>query len=136
MNTFKPAKMLILKICLIVTDVSFIAYWFVTAFHLILPQMAFKHYENPLVAQWNWSFLFLDLIISISGLTSIWLQKQNNPIWEKVALVSLTLTFCSGLQAIGYWVIGREFDLQWWLPNLFLLIYPIPFIAEIVLRKS
>jgi hypothetical protein len=48
-----------------------------------------------------------------------------------MALISLVLTFCSGLQAIAFWILRADFDLSWWIPNLFLMIYPIFFIIRI-----
>jgi len=111
-------------------------YWLITAFHLIPSDLLFQDYNDPKSVQWNWSFVFLDLCISITGLTTLWLERIGNIQWRKLALVSLTLTFCSGLQAIGYWLIGLEFDLEWWIPNLYLLIYPIPFIVYFIKRDT
>jgi hypothetical protein len=42
--------------------------------------------------------------------------------------LSLALTSCSGLMAISFWAIRGDFDLSWWLPNLFLLVYPLFFL--------
>lgn len=49
-----------------------------------------------------------------------------------MALISLTLTFCSGLQAIAFWIIKADYDLMWWIPNLYLLIYPLFFIPKLI----
>jgi hypothetical protein len=38
----------------------------------------------------------------------------------------------SGLQAISYWVLAHDYDPTWWIPNLFLLIYPVFFIPKLV----
>ena len=51
--------------------------------------------------------------------------------WRNLALVSLTLTSCSGLMAVCFWTFRGDFDPGWWLPNLFLLIYPLWFIDNI-----
>jgi hypothetical protein len=56
--------------------------------------------------------------------------------WHQLALISLVLTFCSGLQAIAFWIIRGDFDLTWWLPNLFLLIYPLFFIPRLIVDKN
>ncbi len=45
--------------------------------------------------------------------------------WRPWALLSLAFTSASGLQAIAFWAIRGDFDLAWWLPNLFLLLYPV-----------
>jgi Family of unknown function (DUF5360) len=60
------------------------------------------------------------------------LSKRNDEKWKTIALISLVLTSISGLQAISYWVLAREFDPTWWLPNLFLLIYPLFYISSII----
>ncbi|KKB71534.1 MULTISPECIES: YvaD family protein [Bacillus] len=117
-----------LKPFLLVTDIGFILYWFVTFFHLIPESAAFKNYDDPVVIAWNWSFLPLDLLISISGLASLYLHKKKRPLWKSAALVSLVLTFCSGLQAIAFWLFSGDFDPFWWSFNLFLMIYPLYFI--------
>jgi hypothetical protein len=44
-------------------------------------------------------------------------------------LVSLTLTSTAGLMALAYWALRGEFDIAWWGPNLFLMLYPIPALA-------
>jgi hypothetical protein len=44
-----------------------------------------------------------------------------------LALVSLVLTSCAGLQAVSFCIRG-EFDPAWWIPNLFLLLHPLYFV--------
>lgn len=125
----------ILKKFFLVTDISFILYWLITALHLIPNEYLFKDYDNPILVAWNFSFLPLDLLISFTGLISLFLYQKHKKSWKKVALISLVLTFCSGLQAIAFWTLRLDFDLTWWLPNLFLLIYPIFFILQIISNK-
>ncbi len=120
----------ILKILFFITDFSFIFYWFITYFKLIPEEYLFKDYKNDLVVIWNWSFFPLDIFISLTGLTSIYFSKKQK-LSEFLILISLVLTFCSGLQAISYWVIAKDFDLSWWIPNLYLLLYPIYFLVKI-----
>jgi hypothetical protein len=119
-----------LRTLMLLTDLTFILYWLVTALHWIPPSWAFNGYENPILVAWNWSFLPLDLLVSASGLGALHLYRKNDIRWRRLVLVSLTLTMCSGLQAISYWTVRREFDIGWWIPNMFLLIYPIPFIRH------
>ncbi|MFN8357866.1 MAG: DUF5360 family protein [Spirosomataceae bacterium] len=115
-----------------VTDIGFILYWLITLLHLIPDEYLFQDYKNPLLVAWNWSFLPLDLAISATGLMSLyWWKKQNNG-WKHLALISLVLTFCSGLQAIAFWVIRGDFDPTWWIPNLYLLLYPLGFIYRLI----
>lgn len=55
---------------------------------------------------------------------------------KKMALVSLVLTFSSGLMAIAFWSMRRDFDLSWWLPNLYLMLYPIYYIKKLLEEKN
>ena len=124
-----------LRIYFLVVDIGFLVYWLVTALHLLPKNYLYSDYENPIVVAWNWSFMPLDILISITGLTAIFLWKKRDSRWERLALLSLALTSASGFQAISYWVFRREFDLTWWTPNLFLLIYPWFFIPHIIGNK-
>lgn len=122
-----------LKYYFLIVDLGFIVYWLVILSGAIPTTYLFKDYADPIMVAWNWSFLPLDLLISATGLSSIFLWNRGRSTWAPFALVSLTLTSCSGLQAIAFWTIRSDFDLWWWLPNLFLLIYPlfyIPTVAE------
>lgn len=124
-----------LKLFFLITDSGFILYWFITICHLLPPEYLFRDYYNPILVAWNWSFLPLDLLISLTGFLSLYFIK-NKKKSKKLALISLVLTFCSGLQAITFWIIREDFDLTWWLPNLFLLIYPLFFIPYLINDKS
>jgi len=125
-------KMKILKNFFLVTDIGFVVYWFITLFHLIPEELLFKDYTNPILVSWNWSFLPLDLFISLTGFLSLYLYYRRNILWKKLSLISLVFTFCSGLQAISFWAIRYDFDLLWWIFNLYLLIYPIFFIKRLL----
>lgn len=114
-----------LRILFIVTDIAFIVYWTITALHLIPAAYGYNDYTNPILVAWNWSFLPLDLLVSATGLTSVYLHQRGAFVWRQFALISLILTFCSGLQAIVFWTIRQDFDLAWWAVNLYLLVYPL-----------
>lgn len=124
----------ILKYLFIFVDLSFIIYWTITYFHLIPNEFLFSDYNNPIVVNWNWSFLPIDLLISFTGITSIYLYNKQSPIWTNIALISLVLTLSSGLMAISYWLFKGEYNLTWWIPNLFLIFYPIYFIYHLAFR--
>lgn len=115
-----------LKIFFLITDIGFILYWLITLLHVIPENLLFKDYTNPILVAWNWSFFPLDIAISVTGLTSLFLHAKKKPVWRKLALISLVLTFCSGLQAISFWAIRADFDIMWWGFNLYLF-YPIFF---------
>ncbi|MHC1682189.1 MAG: DUF5360 family protein [Clostridiaceae bacterium] len=124
-----------LKKFLLITDLGFIFYWLITILHIIPEEFLFNDYNNSILVSWNWSFLPLDLLISATGLTSIYLYDKNIESWKSVVLISLVLTFCSGLQAIAFWIIRFDFQLTWWIPNLFLMLYPLFYINQIRLNK-
>jgi hypothetical protein len=117
---------------LLFTDVGFIIYWAITAAHLIPDEYLFKDYTNSISIAWNWSFFPLDLAISITGFMTLFYYGRKMAVWQKLCLISLVLTFCSGLLAISFWVLQKDFDLLWWAPNLFLLVFPLPFIWKLM----
>ena len=121
-----------MKILMLATDIGFILYWLITLFHLIPPDQLFRDYSNPILIDWNWSFFPLDILISATGLTSLWLYYKKQSIWLPLAIISLTLTSVSGLQAIAFWLFAQDFSWSWWLPNLFLLIYPLVFLPRLI----
>ena len=125
-----------LRPLMFLTDVGFILYWTVTVLHLMPPAYLFKDYADPLVVAWNWSFLPLDLLISATGLASLWLARRGDPRWRAWTLISLVLTSCSGLMALSFWALRRDFDATWWLPNAFLLVYPIVFFGRVMGRAT
>jgi Family of unknown function (DUF5360) len=114
------------------TDLGFIAYWLITALHLIPAQYLFQDYTNPILTAWNWSFLPLDLMVSASGLGALWAYNKKLEIWRSLALISLVLTFVSGLNAIAFWVIRGDFNPTWWIPNLYLMLYPLFFLPSVL----
>ncbi|AEI50047.1 DUF5360 family protein [Runella slithyformis] len=118
-----------------VIDSGFIIYWAITFSGLIPSEYLYNDYSNPLLVDWNWSFFPLDTAISITGFSSLYLRNRQKPIWLVWAIISLTLTFCSGLQAVSFWGLRGDFSWIWWLPNLFLMAYPIIFIPRL-LQKS
>ncbi len=115
----------------LVVDLGFIAYWAITLAGVIPDALLFKDYDNPILSAWNWSFLPLDLAISATGLTALRRAKVGLD-WRNLALVSLVLTSCSGLMAVSFWTLRADFDPAWWLPNLFLLLYPMWFLPGLV----
>ncbi|WP_416293418.1 YvaD family protein [Paenibacillus illinoisensis] len=124
-----------LKTLFLLTDICFILYWAVTWGSWIPKEYLYQDYTNPLLVAWNLSFLPLDLLISVTGFYSLFLLRRSDQRWRMVALISLVLTFCSGLQAIAFWSFRGELDWGWWVPNIYLLIYPLFYIPRL-LRKE
>ncbi|MEV4373755.1 DUF5360 family protein [Nonomuraea sp. NPDC049637] len=122
------------KALMVLTDLGFVAYFTITGLGLIPPGWAFAGYADPLMADWNWSFLWIDLPASATGLTSLWLLRRRSPAGEPLMLVSLVLTAASGLMAIAFWTLRGDFSPAWWIPNLYLLLFPLPAIAALTAR--
>ena len=119
----------VLKILLLLTDWGFILYWSITAlasFNIINlpPSWLFKDYHDPNIVAWNWSFMPLDLLASATGLWALHIANRGEQ-WRSSALISITLTFCAGFLALSFWTFQRSFDLGWWVPNLFLMLWPL-----------
>jgi hypothetical protein len=115
---------------MLTTDVGFVLYWTITALHVLPAQALFKDYQDPLMQAWNWSFLSLDLLVSATGLGAFALVRAKREGAAFLAVVSLTATMASGLCAITFWTLRRDFDPVWWAPNLFLAIYPLFFMRR------
>ncbi|MDP1922372.1 MAG: DUF5360 family protein [Myxococcales bacterium] len=118
------------------TDVGFVVYWVVTGLHLLPAEWLYRDSTNPLMVDWNWSFLSLDLLVSLTGLCALGLARRGHHAVRPLVTISLTLTSASGLMALSFWVLRRDFDLAWWLPNGFLLVYPLPFLAWLLRRPA
>ena len=123
-----------LRACFLLVDLGFILYWAITAAGVLPEAWLFKDYQDPLLQAWNWSFLPLDLFVSATGLTAVLLARWGGD-WRPWALLSLAMTSASGMQAIAFWVLRQDFDPAWWLPNLFLLLYPIAALPAVLGRS-
>jgi hypothetical protein len=125
-----------LRLLMLVTDIGLLSYWLLTALAAVgligLPsEWLFSDYHSPIVVAWNWSFLPLDIILSIAGLLSVRLAARNDARWLYCTVISLSLTVCAGLMAISFWAIRGEFDPVWWGFNLFLMLWPLPFLLAL-----
>ncbi len=116
---------LALRTNLLLTDLGFIAYWCISYLGVLPKEWLFKDYQNPILISWNWSFAPLDLLASAIGLFSLVAAKKGFTNWRPVALVSLSLTFCAGFMALSFWTLQKDFDPWWWLPNLYLMVWPM-----------
>jgi hypothetical protein len=92
----------------------------------------YAHYDDARVVAWNWSFLPLDAIFSVLGLSSVTAAGRESALWKPLALVSLTLTATAGGMAVGYWTLLREFDPFWFGSNAALLVWPMFFLPALV----
>lgn len=115
----------------LLVDVSFIVYWTITYLHLLPPEFLYNNYADAVLVDWNWSFFPIDMLISLSGLNTIRLYRKKSNQWVLFALASLFFTMCSGLMAISFWIFQNDYNLGWWLPNLFLLLYPSFYLRKV-----
>lgn len=120
-----------------VTDALMVLYWIFTAcvqfgvLHAPADWM-YAHYDQAQVVAWNWSFMPLDIAFSVFGGAAIAASRRGDLAWRPLALVSLVLTSTSGLMAVSYWIIAREFDATWFLTNLALMAWPLFFLPPLV----
>ncbi len=115
-----------IKILMLITDLAFVGYWAATALALIPPEFAYSDYQDPRLVAWNWSFLPIDLIISATGILALRWARIRPTAGYALMLISLALTHASGLFAIAFWAIRADVRIEWWAPNLVLLLYPVP----------
>lgn len=121
---------------MIATDVGFIVYWLVTAAHLLPAAWLYNDSTSAMMVDWNWSFLSIDLMVSLTGFLTLSTARRDPIAARSLALVSLTLTSASGLMAISFWTLRRDFDPAWWAPNAFLLLYPLPYLFALIRGRS
>jgi hypothetical protein len=116
---------------MLLTDVGFLVYWTLIATKALPPDQMFDDYEVPSVAAWNWSFLPLDVLASITGFVALRALHLGRPAARVLLPVSLTLTSVAGGMALAFWAITGDFELSWWLPNAYLLLFPIPLLVHL-----
>ncbi len=125
-----------LRFALLVTDIAFLTYWALAAMNAVgivhIPaDWLYADADQPRVVAWNWSFFPLDIAFSISGLTAVRRASRGDSKWAALCLVSLILTMVAGGMAVSYWVLLKEINLAWFLPNLALVLWPIAFLPGI-----
>lgn len=126
-----------LRLFLGTVDVLMLAYWAVTALAAaglvaLPPSALYKGYDQPVMVAWNWSFMPLDVAFALAGLASVRLARAGDARWRGFAIVSLTLTMCAGGMAVGFWTLTRDFDPDWWVPNLVLLLAPLAWLPRLL----
>ena len=130
-----------LRIFITLTDTLFVLYWLGAALVEldvinINRGLMYADYDHYRVVAWNWSFFPLDIAFSVAGLWAVSAFRRGDAIWKPLAIISLTLTMTAGGMAISYWLILREFDPTWFLPNLLLVIWPLYFLPGLISRTA
>ncbi len=120
-----------------IIDWSMLIYWSVIALAAMriisLPgSLMYDGYGTPVIDAWNWSFAPLDVLFAILGLSAVHFENSGDQRWRTLAIASLSLTFCAGLMAVGFWAIRAEFNLSWWIPNLLLMAFPIYWFGKLL----
>jgi hypothetical protein len=110
---------------MLLTDVGFVVYWLFAGLGLIPEDWLYADAHDPLVSAWNWSFLPLDLLISATGLGSLWLERCGDARAERYMWLSLGLMAASGFIALTFFALRTDFDPLWWLLNGWLVLVPL-----------
>jgi hypothetical protein len=116
---------------MLTTDVGFLIYWTLIATSALPADRMFADYDSPAVTAWNWSFLPLDVLASITGFLALRALRDTRPEASVLLPVSLTLTSTAGGMALAFWAISGDLEWSWWLPNAFLLLFPIPLLIHL-----
>lgn len=115
-----------MKTLLTVTEVGMLAYWVFAGlvalgFLAVAPEAMYPDHTNPVIVIWNWSFLPIDVLFAVLGLTA-----RFGPIGQAQAqmlhIVSLALMFCAGAMALSFWALQCWFDIAWWGMNAWLVV--------------
>ena len=126
---------------MLITDFLFVIYWaasiLAAAGLIAVPSdQMYADYRDVRVAAWNWSFLPLDMALSILGLCAVAADRRGSALWRPLAIMALTLTATAGGTAVTYWTILREFDPAWFLPNLVLFVWPFACLPKLCSTRS
>jgi len=108
---------------MLVTDLALLGYWVATMAGWITVG------EERFLNEWNFSFLILDVSAIGTGLASVVLSLTQRSGGYELMLVSLALTFAAGIMALNFYLVRGTFELEWWLPNLWLTLFPVIGIA-------
>lgn len=95
------------KAMMLWTDLGFLLYWIASAVGVVSLN------GGRVIADWNWSFLALDLLAIGTGLTSLLLGRRGFPSAPVLMVISLALTGAAGLMAVNFWALRGEYDPAW-----------------------
>lgn len=118
-------------IAMVVTDLGFIAYWALIITDALPPEAMFDEYTDPRVAAWNWSFLPLDVAASLTGIAAVRAVRGSRPAAPTLLALSLALTATAGGMAVAYFAHRGQADPGWLVPNLALLLFPLPLLVRL-----
>jgi hypothetical protein len=116
---------------MVLTDLGFLLYWTLVITGALPPSARFAEYADPKVTAWNWSFLPLDLVASLSGLSAVQALRRGSSAAAVQLAMSLSLTATAGGMAVVYWAQRGQWDPRWIGPNLYLLLFPLPLLGRL-----
>ncbi len=115
-----------MKVLLTFTELAMLSYWIFAAvvclgWLVVSPELMYADHLNPLMVNWNWSFLPIDVLFAVCGLVARFGPVRGAK-REVLEIVGLTLMFCAGLMALSFWTLQGWFDLMWWGMNGWLVV--------------
>ena len=118
-----------MKLALTLTELGMLAYWVFAGvvalgWIVVAPEAMYPDHQNPLMVIWNWSFLPIDVLFALCGLTARYgpLEPRQAHVLQTI---SLTLMFCAGAMALSFWALQCWFDLAWWGMNAWLVVLAV-----------
>ncbi len=107
-----------MKTLLSITELGMLVYWGIAIMVaagclMIAPEYMYSGYENPLIVVWNWSFLPIDVLFAVCGLSARFLPMVDRQ-RQILEVIGLSLMFCAGLMALSFWTLQGWFDVVWW----------------------
>jgi len=115
------------KRTMLITDLGFLTYWVLVSVGVITVG------TSKILSDWNWSFFILDMIAIGTGLVSVLLPRTPT---LPLMVISLSLTSAAGLMALNFYALRGEFDPQWWIPNLWLFLFPVAGLIVVTRQMS
>ncbi|MER6613146.1 DUF5360 family protein [Streptomyces xantholiticus] len=111
---------------------------------LVPARHAYEDLDDPVTNDWNHSFLPRDVTASAAGLAAPYLLRcggtggfaRHRASWGPLMLVSLALTSTAGLQAVVLWALRGDWSVTWWVPERFLLLFPVPSVVLLMRQEA
>ncbi|ATW47714.1 DUF5360 family protein [Streptomyces peucetius] len=111
---------------------------------LVPARHAYEDHDDPVTNDWNHSSLPRDVTASAAGLAAPYLLRcggtgrfaRHRASWGPLMLVPLALTSTAGLQAVVLWALHGDWSVTWWVPERFLLLFPVPSVVLLMRQEA